>query len=280
LGPDIGDVGGGLVVDHVVTRTVRDCAAALDCTHGPEPGDPYYAPHVSRPFLDETRTPPGQLKIAFTRVHPLGSTLHPECIAAVESTAKLLEELGHQVEEAAPDIDSVLFSQAFLAVFSSAHAAVIDAFALLHGRNPTESDFEGLTWGFYQQGKQVSAVQYHLSIWLLQMAGRQTGRFHEKYDCWLTPTLSAPPIKNGIIARHETDALKALGPVIDWIPFTPIQNATGQPSISLPLHWTLDGLPVGLMFTGRFGDEATLLRLAAQLEQARPWRKRRPPIWG
>jgi amidase len=279
MGPDIGDFAGGLVVDHVLSRTVRDSAAALDCTHGPEPGDPYCAPHVVRPFLAEAQTPPGRLRIAFTKRNPLGSSLHPECVAAVESTARLLEELGHIVEEAEPKIDPAMFAGAFLAVFASAHAAVIEAFAFLHGRVPAENEFEGLTWGFYQLGKQVSAPQYHVSTWLLQIASREAGRFHAKYDTWLTPTLAAPPIKNGIIDRSQTDAMTALAPVIDWVPFTPIQNATGQPSISLPLHWSADGLPVGVMFTARFGDEATLLRLAGQLEQARPWRDRRPPIW-
>jgi len=279
MGPDIGDFAGGLAVDHVVSRTVRDSAAALDCTQGPEPGDPYCAPPVERPFLAEARTAPGCLSIAFTRRNPLGSQLHPECVAAVESAAKLLEDLGHNVDEAEPEVDAGMLTSAFLAVFTSAHAAVIEAFALLKGRVPTENDFEGLTWGLYQQGKQVTATQYHLSMWTLQSTARQIARFHEKYDCWLTPTLAAPPIKNGIIALHETDAMKALAPVIDWVPFTPVQNATGQPAISLPLHWTADGLPVGVMFTGPCGAEGTLLRLAGQLEQARPWRDRKPPIW-
>lgn len=280
MGPDIGDVAGGLIVEHVVTRTVRDSAMVLDCTHGPEPGDPYWAPPPPRSFLTEARTPPGRLRIAFTRSSPLGSPLHPECAAAVESTAHLLEDLGHTVEEGAPDLDVEMFVSAFLNVFATAHAAVVEAFALIHGRMPTEHDFEGLTWGLYQYGKQVTAPQYQLSAWLLQAVARQVARFHATYDCWLTPTVAAPPLKNGVIPRHESDVMKALAPVIEWVPFTPLQNATGQPSISLPLHWSGDGLPVGVMFTGRFGDEATLFRLAGQLEEARPWQHRKPPIWG
>jgi amidase len=279
MGPVIGDFAGGLAVEHVVSRTVRDCAAALDCTHGPEPGDPYYAPPVERPFLEEVHTPPGRLRVAFATKNPSGTPLHPECVAAVERTAKLLEDLGHTVEQAAPKIDIGMLTSAFLAVFTSAHAAVIEGFGMMHGRVPAEKDFEGLTWGLYQQGKQVTATQYHLAVARLQMAARQIARFHQIYDCWLTTTLGTPPIKNGTIDVNERDMMAAMGPVLDYVPFTPMQNATGQPAISLPLHWTRDGLPVGVMFTGRFGDEATLFRLAAQLEQARPWRDRKPAIW-
>ncbi len=280
MGPDIGDFAGGIVVEGVVSRTVRDSAAALDCTHGPEPGDPYWAPPVKRPFLEETGTPPGRLRIAFATRSPSGAALHPECVAAVESTAKLLEELGHTLEESSPPVDVGMLSGAFLSVFLSAHAAMIEGFGLMNGRTPSEGDFEGLTWALYQQGKQVPASQYHLSMAMLQMASRQIARFHQTYDCWLTPTLASPPIRLGTIDIQEKDPMKAMAPVMEYVPFTPMQNATGQPAISLPLHWTADGLPVGLMFTGRFGDEATLFRLAAQLEEARPWRDRRPPIWG
>jgi amidase len=114
---------------------------------------------------------------------------------------------------------------------------------------------------------------------MLQIQGRMVGRFHETYDCWLTPTLGAPPIRLGAIDLNERDPMKALAPILDYVPITPLQNATGQPAISLPLHWTPDNLPVGVMFTGRMGEEATLLRLAAQLEQARPWIDRKPPVW-
>ncbi|MCK6555666.1 amidase [Candidatus Binatia bacterium] len=279
LGPDIGDMASGLIAEHVVSRTVRDTAAALDCTQGPEIGDPYCAPPVTRPFLEEARTPPGKLRIAFSTKSMNGLPLHPDCVAAVESTAKLLADLGHIVEEAAPDIDFNLLSSAFVAVFTSAHAANIDGYALLNGKTPVESDFEGLTWGIYQQGKQLPATQYHISVAMLQMATRQIARWHQNYDCWLTTTLGSPPIENGTIDLQQRDPLLGLGQVLDYVPFTPIQNATGQPAISLPLHWSADGLPVGLMFAGRFGEEGLLLRLAGQLEQARPWKDRHPPLW-
>ena len=279
MGPTIGDFASGLAVEHVVSRTVRDSAAALDCTHGPEPGDPYAAPPVARPFLEEARTPPGRLRIAFTTHNLNGVPLHPECVAAVEATAKLLAGLGHIVEEGAPAIDSNTMTGAFMSVFTAAHAWVIETFGMLHGRTPTEKDFEGLTWSIYQQGKQITATQYLLAVAMLQMAARDIARFHETYDCWLTTTLGTPPIRIGTIDVNERDVMKGMAPLVDYVPFTPMQNATGQPAISLPLHWTADGLPVGVMFTGRFGDEATLFRLAGQLEEARPWRDRHPPIW-
>jgi amidase len=278
-GPDIGDFMSGLAVDHVVTRTVRDCAAALDCTHGPEPGDPYYAPPVERPFLEEIRTPPGRLRIAFSTKSPGGALLHPDCVAAVESTAKLCADLGHIVEPAAPPLDLSAFMSAFLSVFCVATPTMVDAFAMQHGRTPRAQDFEGLTWGLYEMGKQVSATQYQIAIGLIQMAARRIARWHQTYDCWLTPTLGAPPIRIGTIDIHERDPMQALSPIVDYVPFTPIQNCTGQPAISLPLHWNAAGLPIGLMFTGRFGDEATLFRLAAQLEHARPWMNRQPPLY-
>lgn len=279
LGPTLGDIMHGLVAEHVVTRTVRDSAAVLDCTHGSEPGDPYCAPPVARPFLDEVSAAPGQLRLAFSRTTLVGGPLDPVCVAAVEATAHRCEELGHIVEEAAPPLGAST-QEPFLTVWCAGLAFTIDAFAFLSGRTPTGDDFEPLTWALYEQGQTVTASQYQLAIAMLQIAARQVGQFHESYDCWLTPTLGSPPIKNGVINVRERDPFAVFGDLLrEYVPFTPIQNATGQPAISLPLHWTADGLPVGVMFTGRFGDEATLYRLAGQLEQACPWRGRRPPVW-
>jgi amidase len=166
-----------------------------------------------------------------------------------------------------------------MALWTAGLAMQIEAVAMLTGREIRRADFEGLTWALYQQGKQVTASQYLLSLALIQMSGRAVGQFHERYDAWLVSTLGQPPIALGTIDIEQTDTVAAFGPIVDYVPFTPLQNATGQPAISLPLHWTADGLPVGVMFSARLGDEATLLRLAGQLEQARPWRDRRPPIW-
>ena len=279
LGPDIGDIMGGLVAEHVVTRTVRDSAAVLDCTHGPEPGDPYFAPPVERPFLTEVGASPGRLRIAFATKNFAGAPLHKDCVAAVEEAARLCEELGHTVEEASPRINNEFLIDAFMTIWGVGLATSIDVYALLHGREPTENDFEGLTWGLYRQGREITAARYQIAIGMMQFMAREVARFHATYDCWLTPTLGSPPIKNGVVDIHERDPLKAFAPIIDYVPFSPLQNATGQPAVSLPLYWNADGLPVGVMFVGRFGEEATLYRLGGQLEQARPWIDHRPPVW-
>jgi amidase len=279
LGPVIGDALGGLICEHVVTRTVRDSAALLDATHGPEPGDPYHATPVHRPFLAEASDEPGKLRIAFFKAAADGKELHPECVAAVESAATLCEELGHEVEEAKPPIDADMLSGAFMTIWAAGLAFQIESYAMIHNLTPREGDFEPLTWALYESGREVSASQYQIAIATLQIVSRAVGRFHETYDIWLTPTLGAPPIKNGIIDTSQRDAMAAFAPIIDYVPFTALANATGQPSMSVPLHWTDDGLPVGLLFSGRFGDEAGLFRLAAQLERARPWIDRKPPVW-
>ncbi|MDX2169487.1 MAG: amidase family protein [Deltaproteobacteria bacterium] len=280
LGPRLGDIMSGLICEHVVSRTVRDTAVLLDCTAGPEPGDPYAAPAPPRPYADELTARPTQLRIAYTTTDPAGQPLHPECVAAVEATARLCQELGHIVEPGAPSIDHNQATQAFLALWCGGLAMQIDAVAMLTGRAVREEDFEGVSWGLYQQGRQVTASQYLLSLAMLQIIGRACGQFHETYDCWLTPTLGTPPIALGTVDINQRDPLQALAPILNYVPFTPLQNATGQPAISLPLHWSADGLPVGVMFTAKLGDESTLLRLAAQLEQARPWKDKRPPLFG
>jgi amidase len=279
LGPVLGDMLSGLIAEHIVSRTVRDTAAMLDCTAGPEPGDPYAVLPPTRPFSEEARTPPGRLRIAFATAPPGGAPLHPECVAAVEATARLCEELGHIVEPAAPPVDQAQLSQSFLTVWCAGLAMQIEAMAMLTGREIRPELFEGLTWSLYEQGRQITGAQYLIAVALLQIAGRAVGQFHERYDCWLTSTLGAPPIALGTIDIEQRDMTVAFAPILDYVPFTPLQNATGQPAISLPLHWTADGLPVGVMFSARLGDEATLLRLAGQLEQARPCTDRRPAVW-
>ncbi len=279
LGPVVGDALGGLICEHVVTRTVRDSAALLDATHGPEPGDPYYATPVHRPFLEEVGAPTGKLRIAYSKAAADGKQLHPECEAAVESAARLCADLGHEIEETKPGFDADMLSGSFMTIWAAGLAFQIDAFAMIHGVTPKAEDFEPLTWALYESGKEVSAAQYQIAVAMLQMVSREVGRFHETYDAWLTPTLGAPPLKNGVIDTSQSDAMTAFAPIIDYVPFTALANATGQPSMSVPLHWTDDGLPVGLLFSGRFGDEAGLYRLAAQLEEARPWIERKPPVW-
>lgn len=279
LAPDFGELLSGLLDEHVLTRTVRDSAAILDATHGVVPGDPYRAPTMHGSFLQQLSIEPGRLRIAFSRVDLAGRPLHADCIAAVEHTAKLLLSLGHEVEEASPQIDQPSFVDAFSALWFSGIAFAVELMTLQLGRGPLPGELEGFTHGVHQRGLGMSAVDYQMSELVLQQAGREMARFHQTYDCWLTPTLAAPPLRNGVVDVQQTDVDKVYSPLLDYSPFTAIHNASGQPAISLPLHWNAQGLPIGLMLSAGVGEEALLLRLAGQLEQAQPWKDRRPPLF-
>jgi amidase len=278
LGPDFGDVMSGLVVEHALTRSVRDSAALLDATAGPDVGDPYCAPPPARPFLHEVGADPGRLRIAFTVGALTGTPVHPDCVAAVRDAAALCAGLGHDVVEAAPAVDAESVSQAFTTLFLAGHAALVDGLARVTGRHPTPDQFEPPTWAMLEFGRQIGASTYLLAVHALQRAARDVARFFFDHDVWLTPTLGEPPVPLGTFDPAPENPLQGLIRVSAFMPFTPICNATGQPAMSVPLFWSADGLPIGTHFVGRFGDEATLFRLAAQLEQARPWAARRPPV--
>jgi len=270
-GPDFGDVVDGLAIDLVVSRSVRDSAAALDAIAGNVQGDPYWAPPAPASWRNEAETPPKQLRIAFSTKTLDGKPVHADCAAAVQKAAKLCESLGHTIEEASPSIDLSALFPPFIAVWAANLAAPIDMIAQLTGQTPSRQLFEGLTWGIYEMGTKVTSSEYLRAKGMMAQAARNAARFHETYDMWLTPTLAAPPVKLGTIDLEETDAMKVFASLTDYVPFTPIQNATGQPAINVPLSWNGDNLPVGVQFVGRFGDEANLLKLAAQLEKAAPW---------
>ena len=280
LGPDFGDVVAGLCSEHILSRSVRDSAAMLDCTHGAEPGDPYAAPPVERPYLEEVTRKPGKLRIAFSKQDFDGKALHPDCVAGVEKTAKMLSDLGHEVTEAAPPLAAGEAGAYFLPTWAAYLAWEIDSESERRGRLPKDDELQGLTWGFYEIGKTITASQFLILRTQAQAMARRVAQFMQTYDVWLTPTLATPPVKNGILDLNERDAMKGFLPLVDYVPFTPIHNLTGQPAISLPLHWSSDGLPIGMLFSARFGDEATLYRLAGQLEEAMPWKDKRPQVWG
>jgi amidase len=279
LGPMFGDLMSGLVCEHVVTRTVRDSAAVLDCTAGPDVGDPYWAPPPERPYLEEVSRDPGRLRLACWSRTFRDEPIHPDCVAGVKKAAEICADLGHQVEEAAPTVDLDRINEAFTVLFAASCVANIDTVALVTGRKPTSEFFEPLTWALYERGKDVSGAQYQISLGNLQLASRQIAAFFEKYDAWISPTLGTPPAKLGTINPSEADLDRALDPVLAYVPYTYVFNGTGQPAISLPLHQSDDGLPIGVHLVGRFGDEGLLYRLSAQLEKACPWIDRKPPIW-
>lgn len=277
-GPTLGDMMSGLVNEHAVTRSVRDSAALLDATAGPAPGDPYFAPPPERPFLKEVGAKTGRLRIALTTHSMTGTAVHPDCTAAAQEAARLCSDLGHEVEERAPDLNGDLISQAFMAVWASGAAWSIDGLAMMTGRRPEAEQFEPFTWALYQMGKGISASDYLLAVTGLQQVGRQVAAFLSTYDLWLSPTLAEPPVPLGTFDPDPENPLSPFLRAAQYVPFTPLTNAIGNPAMSVPLYWNEAGLPIGVQFTGRFGDEATLFRLAAQLEAARPWAERRPTV--
>jgi amidase len=279
LGPDLGDFMGGMVVEHGLTRSVRDSAALLDATCGPDLGDPYFAPPRERPYVEEVGANPGKLRIAFTKQAGEGINVHPDCVAAVEDAARLCHDLGHHVEETSVEISTPLSSQAFAVVFSAGDIATMDGAALMLQKEPNENDVEPLTWALAQIARGNTAPQLLLAITALQQFSRQIARFFVDYDILLTPTLAEPPLPLGSLESPPDSPLFGIVRAGAYVPFTPLCNITGQPAMSVPLYWNGDGLPIGSHFVGRFGDEATLFRLAAQLEQARPWAQKHPPLW-
>ncbi|MFP4003891.1 MAG: amidase [Alphaproteobacteria bacterium] len=280
-GPVLGDVMSGLVEEHIVSRTVRDTAAMLDATAGPDAGAPYFAPPPPASFLEESGQDPARLRIALsTKNMRNGEPYHPECMAALQAAAKLCEELGHEVSEAAPPVDSAMFAEAFTGMWVAHAAGALDGFAIMAGKTLNSEEFEPFTWALHEAGKRIAAPQYIMARTFVQMAGREMGRFFQEYDVHLAPTLGEPPARIGRFDTSTDDPETVFGALADYVVDTPVYNATGQPSISLPLHWSADGLPVGVMFSGRLGAEATLLRLAGQIERAAPWHGRRPPLFG
>ena len=272
LGPDIGDVFGGIVVEHAVTRSVRDSAALLDATSGPDTGDPYWAPPPQRPFLQEVGAGPGRLKVAVVTESPMGGPVHEDCVKAVSDVASLCEDLGHELDqEVAIDFDVERIVQSFMAVYAAGNAWAIDANAFLAGLTPTQDKFEPLTWALYEMGRQINAPTYLLAVTALQQASRGIAAAFMQYDAVLTPTITEPPPPLGSFDSPPDNPLLGIMRAAGIVPFTSTGNFTGMPAMSVPLHWNDEGLPIGTMFTGRFGDEATLFRLAAQLEEARPW---------
>ncbi len=279
LGPHFGDIFSGLIAEHAVTRSVRDSAALLDATAGYEVGDPYIAPLPARPFADEVGADPGKLRIAFTTKPATDIPVHDDCVAAVHDAAKLCEQLGHTVTEAAPQLNGEMIGKAFMTIWSAGNAWTADSLSFAIGRKPTQEDFEPATWALMEMGRRRTAPEYLLAVQMLQIFSRRVAQFMEQYDVWLTPTLAEPPLPLGSFASPADNPMAGMRRAGLFAPFTPIVNATGQPAMSVPLFWNAEGLPIGTHFVARYGDEATLFRLAAQLESARPWAGRRPPIF-
>jgi len=278
MGPDAGEGWGGASVIHAVTRSVRDSAALLDATSGPDIGDPYWAPPPARPFLDEVGREPGRLRIALTVTPWIEGPVDPECAEAARDAARLCASLGHDVEEARPQIDEMRWRQATRVIVAANVHASLEARAAVLGRPLAETDVERMTWERVTDARTFSATDYAASIRIVHAVGRAVARFVERYDIIVSPTMCAPPWPLGVLDMSTTDAGRYLAAVFASIGFTSLFNSTGQPAMSVPLAWSAGGLPLGVQFAGRFGDEGTLFRLAAQLEAARPWAGRRPRL--
>lgn len=279
LGPDFGDWCNGLAEEHAVTRTVRDSAALLDATAGPSLGDPYWPASPERPFLQEVSTPPDRLRIAFSTRAPSGVPVHADCVTATLDAAKLCAELGHDVEETPLPVDGEKLVDTFATVFACGVAGNIESIRKAFQPAPSLSLLEPLNRFMLRYGSSYSLPDYLAAITTLQRMTREIAHFFTRYDAWLTPTLAAPPPPLGAFAVTEsTPAEMVYNRVFAFIPFTLICNATGQPGMTVPLYWNDENLPVGTHFTGRYGDEATLFRLAGQLERARGWADRKAPV--
>ena len=278
MGPSQFEGWNGFSAHHAVTISVRDSAALLDAVAGAELGSPFLSPPPPRTFLSETRVAPGKLRIALCVDTPGGTPLDPECRSAAVEAAKLCESLGHIVEPQKLPIENGPMREAFITVINVSIARTLADAAKTLGRAVTEKDVEPVTWSMSQAGKRTDVVAYSRAIAATHQVGLAMAKFQETYDVILSPVLAKPPVQLGVLSLTPDSMQAFTKEITEFGPYTALYNVTGQPSMSVPLHWTRDGLPVGVMFSGRFGDEATLLRLAAQLEKAKPWAGRKPAL--
>jgi amidase len=279
MGPLRTEGWGGMSVHHAVSRTVRDSAAILDATHGVEPGSRYSAPTPERPFLREVGRDPGKLRIALMLSPYSGAPVDPQVVEATKAAARLLESLGHHVEEAAPKIDMAAIGASSFALMASSVAADCVDRAKALGIELGPDVLERTTLDFVAMGKSYTGMDFARGNNAYQAAAVTIAQFMERWDVILSPTLSAPPLPLGRIGLDTGRSMMDWGREVGtFTAFTGIYNGTGQPSMSLPLAMSQDGLPIGIMVTGRFGEEGLLFQLAGQVERAAPWAGRRAKV--
>lgn len=276
-GPHAGEGWSGMTATHAVTRSVRDSAALLDATAGPDAGAPYAAQPPARPFLDEVSEGPGRLRIAVQAEGWNGIEPHADCLAALDEAVLFCRELGHDVEEAPFDANPEALGPATLTIIGTSTRSALEVRAAALGRPLEEADVEPGTWSMATYGASRTATDYFTAIRTIHATGRALARHMESYDVILSPTMATPPMPIGMLSLSNPDPGEQARSIVQTIAFTQLANATGNPAMSVPLAWNGDGLPIGLQFIGRSNDEATLFRLAGQLEGARPWFDRRPP---
>jgi len=297
-GPQFADQWWGFIVEHVLTRTVRDCAGMLDATAGDYAAQLTRLPPPARPYAEEIRRDPGRLRVAYSRDPGLADALHPDNVMALERTCIELERLGHHLDEVRLPVERASFTDAFACLVSAEAANIVAAGERLLGRHATSQDLELGTRVLRKFGDSLSAGATAEAYASMQLFARRWLEWSAGFDVLVTPAVGLPPLPIGAyrlapsqqraigfftalpraaFLRQRGRIVEAFKPTFDAAPFTMFANVTGQPSMSLPLHWTADGLPMGMLFTAALGDEATLFRLAAQLEHAMPWRSRRAP---
>jgi len=277
-GPDYSEPLNGLGIEFAVTRTVRDAAALLDAVAGPDTGCYAWAEPPKRPFFDEITQPPRRLRIAWTSKPPSGASVDQECLDSLHATVRLCEELGHELVEASPIIDSEQHMLATLRIWAANVTSWVDGIAQATGQTPSEANVEAANLSTYRYGRTITATELLEALATQNIVSRAVGSFFTEYDVLLSPTTARPPLPleelnanaKGLSAKEWTEQ------IFTYAPFTNLFNTTGQPAISLPLGWSKGGLPIGMQFAGRYADEATLLQLASQLEYACPWKERRP----
>jgi amidase len=278
MAPDAGEAWQGFVAEHVVSRSVRDTAALLDATAGYCPGDPNVAPLPARPFLAELGIPAGRLRIGVALHRAAETPFHADAAAAVAAAARLLAELGHEVEEVSPDYDAPLLLEALMTFFAAGVGHAIEEHAAATAQAPSADLIERNNLWLWEKSKSIGCTDYLRAIAKLNTVCRQFARFFATHDVWLTPTMAEPPPPLGYLYADVDDVAEFFRRLWRFNPLNSVYNATGNPAISLPLHWNAAGLPIGVMLGAGFGAEAVLFRLAAQLEDAAPWRGRHPPV--
>lgn len=268
----------GLTVEHVVSRSVRDVALALDATHGPGPGDPYVAPPPVRPYMEELGADPGSLRIALM-TESIGTDIEidPVVVSATREAATMLEGLGHRLDEdapVAPEFDPI---ETFLTRWYAGQTEILDQFGIILGRQLGPDDVEPLTWAMAEEGRRRHSGQYLAAVSQHHAFARMLGLWFEAgHDLLLTPTMGELPPPLGSFTADPQDPLNTIHRGEKTAGFTALLNATGNPAISLPLQWSDDGLPIGVQLIAPLGREDVLLRVASQLEQAQPWADRVP----
>jgi amidase len=274
----LGEFVGGIASEGVVSRNVSDTAAALDILAGYEPGDPYWAPEPSGPFAEAVERAPGNLRIAFSAVAPNGVTVDDDCVTATRETAELLESLGHTVFEA-PALSDEGYIDNFIRIWITGVAGNVRAAADQRGKPIDSSELEALTAQMVEMAGAVTGADYLEALEYLRGLTRRVASMWSDIDVLLTPTLAKPAIEIGALRPKDGEPpIQMLNNAAEWVPFTPVWNVTGQPAISLPLHQTESGLPVGIQLVGPPAGEELLISLSAQLEVARPWADRRPEL--